>query len=202
MFKVVNFHLCCTIQIDFVTWLFCLLYDCYTHALLYACVFLLEIGPWISWCYSFSWSFMKPVNNLLLWIESVFFVDIYLRWWTSIQLILNLKWNYDAETQSHVLSVLLLLIFLVFFVWTKIAIMWHLCTCKQCVTLCTKLLCIVCLVLYCNLMFCFCKISIQMLNLKVCFCNYFLKLETMMWCVCCCSRKNIYQEWLDENFWS
>lgn len=100
------------------------------------------------------------------------------------------------------LSVLLLLIFLGFFVWTKIAIMWHLCTCKQCVTLCTKLLCIVCLVLYCNLMFCFCKISIQMLNLKVCFCNYFLKLETMMWCVCCCSRKNIYQEWLDENFWS
>lgn len=89
-----------------------------------------------------------------------------------------------------------------FFVWTKIAIMWHLCTCKQCVTLCTELLCIVCLVLYCNLMFCFCKISIQMLNLKVCFCNYFLKLETMMWCVCCYSRKNIYQEWLDENFWS
>lgn len=103
VFKVVNFHLCCTIQIDFVTWLFCLLYDCYTHALLYACVFLLEIGPWISWCYSFSWSFMKPVNNLLLWIESVFFVGIYLRWWTSIQLILNLKWNYDAQTQSHVL---------------------------------------------------------------------------------------------------
>lgn len=180
MFKVVNFHLCYTIQIDFVTWPFCLLYDCFTHALLYACVFLLEIGPWISWCYSFSWSFMKPVNNLLLWIESVFFVDIYLRWWTSIY---NWFWIW-SEIMMHKHNPMFSVSFAIvnifgFFVWKKIAIMWHLCTCKQCVTLCTKLLCIVCLVLYCNLMFCFWKISIQMLDLKVCFCNYFLKLETM-----------------------
>lgn len=121
------------------------------------------------------------------WI-SFLCIDIYLRWWTSIY---NWFWIWsEIMMQKHspmfsvsfaivTLSVLLLLIFLGFFVWTKIAIMWHLCTCKQCVTLCTKLLCIVCLVLYCNLMFCFWKISIQMLDLKVCFCNYFLKLETM-----------------------
>lgn len=155
-------------------WLF------YTCTFICMCIFTRDWTSWISWCYSFSWSFMKPVNNLLLWIESVFFVDIYLRWWTSIQLILNLEVKlWCTNTIPCSLSVLLLLIFLGFFVWTKIAIMWHLCTCKQCVTLCTKLLCIVCLVLYCNLTFCFCKISIQMLNLKVCFCNYFLKLETM-----------------------
>lgn len=108
--------------------------------LLYSCTFIcvwvffkLEIRPWISCCYSFSGSFMNPEDNLLLWIESVFlvfFVDIYLRCWTSMQLILNLKWNYDAQTQSMFSVSFAIVTF--FYVWIKFAIMWHLCTWKQC----------------------------------------------------------------------
>lgn len=116
--------------------------------------FLLEIGSWISWCYSFSGSFMKPVDNFLLWIsflDILWYVDIYLRWWTSMQLILNLMWNYDAQTRSHVFFMFYYCYYFCFYVWTKIAIMLHLFTCKQYFTVCTELLCIVCVVLYCNL---------------------------------------------------
>lgn len=116
--------------------------------------FLLEIGSWISWCYSFSGSFMKPVDNFLLWIsflDILWYVDIYLRWWASMQLILNLMWNYDAQTRSHVFFMFYYCYYFCFYVWTKIAIMLHLFKCQQYFTVCTELVCIVCVVLYCNL---------------------------------------------------
>lgn len=142
--------MCCTIQIDFVTWLFCLLYDCYIYSCTFICVwffFLLEIGPWISWCYSFSGSFMNPVHRQFASVNwsvfLVFFVDIYLRCWTSMQLILNLKWNYDAQTQSHVLCKFCYCYYFCFIFEQKLQ-SCDMCTCKWCLTLCTELLCIVC----------------------------------------------------------
>lgn len=71
------------------------------------------------------------------------------------------------------LPVLLLLLFL-FYIWTKIAIMWHMCTCKWCFTLCTELLYIVCVVLYRNF-FVFAKYQYNCWTWKSVFWQLFFK---------------------------
>lgn len=140
--------MCCTIQIDFVTWLFCLLYDCYIYSCTFICVWFFFTRDWtlnlmmlfIQWKFHESCRQFASVN----WsVFLVFFVDIYLRCWTSMQLILNLKWNYDAQTQSHVLCKFCYCYYFCFIFEQKLQ-SCDMCTCKWCLTLCTELLCIVC----------------------------------------------------------
>lgn len=153
-------------------WLF------YTCTFICMCIFTRDWTSWISWCYSFSWSFMKPVNNLFLWIESIFFVDIYLRWWTSIQLILNLKWNYDAQTHSHVLCQFCYCYYFCFIFEQKLQ------SCDTCVHVNDVLLYVL---NYCILFVFFCIViflCLQNINTtaeleSLCFGNYFSKLKTM-----------------------
>lgn len=139
--------------------------------------FLLEIGSWISWCYSFSGSFMKPVDNFLLWIsflDILWYVDIYLRWWTSMQLILNLMWNYDAPMFSVCFTIVTIFVF----IFEQKLQLCYTCLHVNNILLYVLNYCVL-FVLFC-IVICFCKISIQLLNLKVCFYgNYFPKLRTV-----------------------
>lgn len=79
--------------------------------------FLLEIGSWISWCYSFSGSFMKSVDNFLLWIS---FLDNLCRYLFKMMNIYAIDPEFDVKlwctnTVPCFLYVLLLLLFLFLF---------------------------------------------------------------------------------------
>lgn len=162
--------------------------------LLYSCTFI------CMWCFFFTrdWT----LNLMMLFIQWKFhefcrqfasvnwisFLGILCRYLFKMLNIYAIDSEFEVKlwctnTIPCPLPVLLLLLFL-FYIWTKIAIMWHMCTCKWCLTPCTELfMCIVCVVLYRNFFLCICKISIQLLNLKVCVLAIIF--QSLKLCVCC-----------------